>query len=188
MSAAAAMHGAGAVAPGPAAARAPPADARPTLLVTTVDIGEGRQGRIEVRVGDDPVDVARAFCQRHGLPEAIVLPLAQHLEEKLADSAAAAAALSPDAHSTGGGAGHGSQWDSEEEQEQEAQRQVSDGAGNEATWRAVWQEHGQSPLLCCSPRGRSACAHMRAACVHFAGAPRPLHALAAPCCWPWRAA
>ncbi|PRW39076.1 expressed ef-hand domain-containing isoform A [Chlorella sorokiniana] len=66
------------------------ADSRSTLLVTTVDIGEGRQGRVEVREGDDPVDVARAFCARHGLPEAIVLPLAQHLEDNLAESIAGA--------------------------------------------------------------------------------------------------
>lgn len=67
-------------------------DTRPTLLVTTVDIGEGKAGRIELRLGDDPVDVARAFCARHNLPDTIVLPLAQHLEENLAETAAAAAA------------------------------------------------------------------------------------------------
>lgn len=67
-------------------------DAPPLLLVTTVDIGNGEQGRIELRVGDHPVDVARAFCLRHGLPDSIVLPLAQHLEENLAENAAAAAA------------------------------------------------------------------------------------------------
>ena len=55
-------------------------DERPTLLVTTVDIAEGQAARIEVRLGDDPIDVARTFCVRHGLPETIVLPLAQHLE------------------------------------------------------------------------------------------------------------
>ncbi|KAI3431406.1 hypothetical protein D9Q98_004459 [Chlorella vulgaris] len=67
------------------------AEERITLLVTTVDIGEGRAGRIEVCLGDDPIDVATAFCARHGLPEAIVLPLAQHLEENLAENEAAAA-------------------------------------------------------------------------------------------------
>lgn len=91
MAAALAPRGA---APGPApyspAHSAPDTDGRPTLLVTTVDIGEGRQGRVEVRAGDDPVDVARAFCARHGLPEAIVLPLAQHLEDNLAESLAGA--------------------------------------------------------------------------------------------------
>lgn len=71
-------------------AGSPGIDSRPILLVTTVDIGEGRQGRVEVRASDDPIDVARAFCARHGLPEAIVLPLAQHLEDNLAESAAGA--------------------------------------------------------------------------------------------------
>ena len=65
---------------------------RPTVLVTTVDIGEGQAGRIELRLGDDPIDVARAFCLRHGLPDTIVLPLAQHLEDNLAEGAAAEAA------------------------------------------------------------------------------------------------
>ncbi len=93
MAAALAPRGA---APGPPlyspaySADAPNTDSRPTLLVTTVDIGEGRQGRVEVRAGDNPIDVARAFCARHGLPEAIVLPLAQHLEDNLAESIAGA--------------------------------------------------------------------------------------------------
>jgi len=89
------------------AAAAPTSDdGRPTLLVTTVDIGEGRQGRIELRLGDDPVDVARAFCNRHGLPETIVLPLAQHLEDNLAENAAAAAAEA-DSDGMGGDAADG---------------------------------------------------------------------------------
>lgn len=62
------------------------AEPRPALLVTTVDIGGGAAARVEVRQGDDPADVARAFCARHGLPEAIVMPLAQHLEENLAET------------------------------------------------------------------------------------------------------
>lgn len=91
----AAVHGGAYAAPqhypGPQQAYEPggdPEDGRPTLLVTTVDIGEGRAGRVEVRAGDDPVDVARAFCSRHGLPDAIVMPLALHLEENLAETGA----------------------------------------------------------------------------------------------------
>jgi hypothetical protein len=72
-------------------------DLRPTLLVTTVDIGGGAAARVEVRQGDDPADVARAFCARHGLPEAIVLPLAQHLEENLAETNAERAQADGDA-------------------------------------------------------------------------------------------
>lgn len=59
------------------------ADARPTLLVTTVDIGEGRSGRIEIREGDEPTEVAWTFCRMHGLPDAIVGPLAAHLQENI---------------------------------------------------------------------------------------------------------
>ncbi len=86
-------HNAAALSPGldGGSAAAAAAAERPTLLVTTVDISEGQAARIEVRLGDNPVDVARAFCMRHGLPDTIVLPLAQHLDENLAEHAAAAA-------------------------------------------------------------------------------------------------
>lgn len=59
------------------------------LLVTTVDIGGGASERIEVRHGEHAEDVARAFCGRHGLPDAIVGPLAAHLEENLKKAAGA---------------------------------------------------------------------------------------------------
>ncbi|KAF6256830.1 hypothetical protein COO60DRAFT_1656523 [Scenedesmus sp. NREL 46B-D3] len=65
---------------------------QPLLLVTTVDIGEGRSGRIEVRLGDVPMDVAREFVIKHGLPPAIIPRLAVHLEENLAKVAAQKAA------------------------------------------------------------------------------------------------
>lgn len=58
-------------------------DLRPVLLVTTVDIGEGVTGRVEVRLGDDPEDAARAFCAANGLPESVVMPLALHLQSNL---------------------------------------------------------------------------------------------------------
>lgn len=77
---------------------------QPVLLVTTVDIGGGKSDRIEVRRGDDPGDVARAFCSRHGLPPAIVAPLTGHLEDNLKKAAAAAAASAAGA-AVGAGAG-----------------------------------------------------------------------------------
>uniref|UniRef100_A0A1D1ZUM1 PFU domain-containing protein n=2 Tax=Auxenochlorella protothecoides TaxID=3075 RepID=A0A1D1ZUM1_AUXPR len=58
-------------------------DPRPVLLVTTVDIGDGVTGRVEVRLGDDPEDAARAFCATNGLPESVVLPLTAHLQSNL---------------------------------------------------------------------------------------------------------
>ena len=58
-------------------------DPRPTLLVTTVDIGGGRSARVELREGDHPVEAARAFCAAHGLPDSIVAPLAQHIWDNL---------------------------------------------------------------------------------------------------------
>lgn len=56
---------------------------RKILLITTVDIGEGKSAKIEFRQGDDAVDVARAFVQTHGLPITIINPLAHHIREHL---------------------------------------------------------------------------------------------------------
>lgn len=56
---------------------------RPLLLVTTVDIGEGKSDKIEVREGDEPMDVAQAFVVKHKLPQAIIPRLALHLEDNL---------------------------------------------------------------------------------------------------------
>lgn len=55
----------------------------PLLLVTTVDIGDGKADRIEVRQGDVPLEVANAFVAKHNLPTAVVPRLAMHLEENL---------------------------------------------------------------------------------------------------------
>lgn len=76
-----------------AAAAAQQQAAAPLLLVTTVDIGEGKSDRIEVRLGDEPMEVARAFVVKHSLPPAITPRLAMHLEENLAKVAAQRAGL-----------------------------------------------------------------------------------------------
>lgn len=55
----------------------------PIVLITTVDVGEGRTERIEIRQRDEPAELARAFCHKHGLPPTIVAPLAHHLIENL---------------------------------------------------------------------------------------------------------
>lgn len=70
-----ARHGSGSLEPQP--------NDRAVLLVTTVDIGEGKKGRIEIREGDDPTGAARQFCQVHGLPDTIVEPLTLHIHEHL---------------------------------------------------------------------------------------------------------
>jgi hypothetical protein len=59
------------------------------ILITTVDIGEGNSDKIEVRAGDDPLDLAHAFVNKHALPEAVVEALAQHLHDNLRQAAAA---------------------------------------------------------------------------------------------------
>eukprot|EP00951_Prasinocladus_malaysianus_P037326 scaffold400103_cov35-Prasinocladus_malaysianus.AAC.1 len=44
-------------------------DEAPIILITTVDIGGGRSDRIQVRAGENTLDVARRFCESHSLPE-----------------------------------------------------------------------------------------------------------------------
>ncbi len=64
---------------------------RPTILVTTVDIGGGKSDLIEIRRGDDPAECARDFCALHGLPDAVVVPLTEHLLDNLRRAALAKA-------------------------------------------------------------------------------------------------
>lgn len=56
---------------------------RPVVLITTVDIGGGKSDKIEIRKGDEPSDAARAFCQKHGLPDSVVGPLTMHILDNL---------------------------------------------------------------------------------------------------------
>jgi len=68
----------------------PAAEEAPLILVTTVDIGEGRSDCIEVRQGEDPLNLAIAFVEKHALPVAITDALAQHLRDNLLEAAEAA--------------------------------------------------------------------------------------------------
>ncbi len=61
----------------------PAEDARAVLLITTVDIGGGQSEKIELRQGESPLDVARAFCQAHGISASVVAPLAEHITQNL---------------------------------------------------------------------------------------------------------
>ena len=51
------------------AARNPKAKKSKALFNLDVNIGNGVTGRIVVRRGDDPMQLARAFCARHSLPD-----------------------------------------------------------------------------------------------------------------------
>lgn len=51
------------------------------LLVTTVDIAPGVTVQLEFFAGQDPLDVSQRFCEQHGLPESVVMPLKEHIEE-----------------------------------------------------------------------------------------------------------
>ncbi|KAK9823252.1 hypothetical protein WJX72_001357 [[Myrmecia] bisecta] len=64
--------------PGPAAL-----DERPMILVTTVDIGDGKTDKIQLRQGDSVEEAARAFCLKNGLQESIITPLARHIQDNL---------------------------------------------------------------------------------------------------------
>jgi hypothetical protein len=57
------------------------ASGRNIVLVTTVDVGDGRSKTIEMRRSDDPAIVARDFAAKNGIPASIVKQLAAHLEE-----------------------------------------------------------------------------------------------------------
>eukprot|EP00889_Picochlorum_renovo_P000958 jgi/Picre1/27988/NNA_000949.t1 len=50
------------------------------LLVTTVDIRPGVSVQLPFYQGDDPLVVAQKFCAEHGLPESVVAPLKEHIE------------------------------------------------------------------------------------------------------------
>jgi hypothetical protein len=49
----------------------------------TVDLGE-TSGTIRVHDGDDAMDLARAFCERHALDESVCAPLADSILEQAA--------------------------------------------------------------------------------------------------------
>lgn len=72
-----------------------PVKDRPTILVTTVDIGGGRNGVIEIKKGDDPEVLAARFCDMHGLPDTVVGPLTDHLLDNLRKAAATKGVMSP---------------------------------------------------------------------------------------------
>lgn len=57
------------------------------LLVTTVDIAPGVSVQLEFYSGEDPLDVSQRFCLEHGLPESVVGPLKEHIEQNTRDCA-----------------------------------------------------------------------------------------------------
>jgi hypothetical protein len=52
--------------------------------MTQVDVGNGQVANVELRAGQDPAEVAAAFCSDRHLPLAVIEPLAAHLREQLA--------------------------------------------------------------------------------------------------------
>ncbi|KAL3139442.1 hypothetical protein ABBQ38_003772 [Trebouxia sp. C0009 RCD-2024] len=67
----------------PGAACMQDSSSRQIILITTVDIGEGRTAQIKLREGDSPQDAALAFCEDHALDTGIAGPLARHIQGNL---------------------------------------------------------------------------------------------------------
>lgn len=61
----------------------PPAPLPPPVLVTTIDLGEKGSETLMIFNNDDPFQVARDFCAKHGLPDAVVEPLTAHILDNL---------------------------------------------------------------------------------------------------------
>jgi len=55
---------------------------RVPIMVFDVDTEDGVQ-HVEYREGDDCYTLARSFVEEHCLDEALIEPLAQHMEQKL---------------------------------------------------------------------------------------------------------
>mgnify|MGYP006976747553 CR=1 FL=1 len=49
------------------------------LLIMTIEIGDGKKDTLRVFENDDPNELAKAFCQKHGLNPNIIYPLAQNI-------------------------------------------------------------------------------------------------------------
>ncbi|KAJ4456378.1 hypothetical protein PAPYR_8418 [Paratrimastix pyriformis] len=59
---------------------------RHVVLLMTVDIGDGRKEVIKVHSGDEPHDLAVAFCRQHQLADLVIDPLTAHIEQNLPKS------------------------------------------------------------------------------------------------------
>eukprot|EP00929_Paragymnodinium_shiwhaense_P114049 TRINITY_DN82365_c0_g1_i1.p1 TRINITY_DN82365_c0_g1~~TRINITY_DN82365_c0_g1_i1.p1 ORF type:complete len:789 (-),score=147.40 TRINITY_DN82365_c0_g1_i1:144-2510(-) len=61
------------------------------LLKVTVEIKGDESDTIEVRANDSAEDLAERFCAKHGLPETLIVPLANHINENVRTALAAGA-------------------------------------------------------------------------------------------------
>lgn len=59
------------------------ADSRRVILKVTVEVSEEESDTILVREGDDADNLAKLFCERHGLQQSLSDPLANHIYENL---------------------------------------------------------------------------------------------------------
>lgn len=134
-----------------------PNDPNPILLITTVDIGEGRTDRIMFRKYDDALTVAQEFIAKHRLPNGIAQPLAQHLldnldsnmaevhqaaQAELANNAAAAAAAA-----SGQQQQHDGEWHESDDEEEEQRRQLQQQAAAERELRRPTQDEIDRKLM-----------------------------------------
>jgi hypothetical protein len=55
------------------------------ILIMTVDIGDGRNGKIQVHENDSAEDLAHAFAEEYGLGENVIPPLTAHIQRNVED-------------------------------------------------------------------------------------------------------
>ena len=58
-------------------------DASKALLIMNINIGDGEKYSLSVMEGDDPFDLAKAFCKKHSLNENVIDALAQNIYDNM---------------------------------------------------------------------------------------------------------
>lgn len=55
----------------------------PVILVMQIEVSSGEMKQIEVKINDNPEDLARDFCKQHGMADNLVITIANAIQENL---------------------------------------------------------------------------------------------------------